>query len=102
MSTSADAALGKPLQGWRLRLYTIIFEADTRAGRLFDQWLIAVILASVVAVVVDSVQGTADRYHLLFDVAGVAVHRGLYAGVPGAPGLCAPPVALRAELLWRD
>ena len=51
MSTSADAALGKPLQGWRLRLYTIIFEADTRAGRLFDQWLIAVILASVVAVV---------------------------------------------------
>lgn len=67
MSTSADAALGKPLQGWRLRLYTIIFEADTRAGRLFDQWLIAVILASVVAVIVDSVQGTADRYHLWFN-----------------------------------
>jgi len=67
MTTSADAALGKPLQGWRLRLYTIIFEADTRAGRLFDQWLIAVILASVVAVVVDSVQGAADRYHLWFN-----------------------------------
>lgn len=66
MTTSADAALGKPLQGWRLRLYTIIFEAETRAGRLFDQWLIAAILASVVAVVVDSVQGAADRYHLWF------------------------------------
>ena len=66
MSTSADAALGKPLQGWRLRLYTIIFEADTRAGRLFDQWLIAVILASVVAVVVDSVQGVGERYYPWF------------------------------------
>ena len=66
MSTSADAALGRPLQGWRLRLYTIIFEADTRAGRLFDQWLIAVILASVVAVVVDSVQGVGARYYPWF------------------------------------
>ncbi|HEX5287039.1 MAG TPA: ion transporter, partial [Polaromonas sp.] len=35
---------GKPLAGWRLRWYTIIFEADTRAGRLFDQVLIVVIL----------------------------------------------------------
>jgi voltage-gated potassium channel len=30
----------KPLAGWRLRLYTVIFEADTRAGRLFDKALI--------------------------------------------------------------
>ena len=37
---SDEKALGKPLQGWRLRLYTIIFEADTRAGQLFDRWLI--------------------------------------------------------------
>ena len=27
---------GRPETGWRLRLYTIIFEADTREGRLFD------------------------------------------------------------------
>ena len=66
MRTSEDFTLGKPLQGWRLRLYTIIFEADTRAGRLFDQWLIAVILASVVAVVVDSVQGVGERYYPWF------------------------------------
>lgn len=51
----ADNELGKPLKGWRLKLYTVIFEADTRAGRLFDQWLIAVILASVALVVVTSV-----------------------------------------------
>jgi len=46
----------KPLEGWRLRWYTIIFEADTRAGRLFDQALIAVILLSIVVVMADSVQ----------------------------------------------
>lgn len=58
--------LGKPLTGWRLRLYTIIFEADTRAGRLFDQWLIVVILASLVVVVMDSVQPLALQHHRLF------------------------------------
>lgn len=47
--------LGKPLSGWRLGLYTLIFEADTRAGRLFDQWLIAVILSSVALVIASSV-----------------------------------------------
>ncbi len=52
---SAETELGKPLKGWRLTLYTIIFEADTRAGRRFDQLLIAVILASIALVVVTSV-----------------------------------------------
>ncbi len=57
--------LGKPLAGWRLRLYTIIFEAETRAGRLFDQWLIAVILASIVVVMADSMQGVTMHYRPL-------------------------------------
>lgn len=52
----------KPLTGWRLRWYTIIFEADTRAGRLFDQALIGVILLSVVVVMADSVQAVHQRY----------------------------------------
>jgi voltage-gated potassium channel len=60
--------LGKPLSGWRLRLYTVIFEADTRAGRLFDQWLIAVILLSVAVVVVDSVEGLGNDYNRAFTV----------------------------------
>jgi voltage-gated potassium channel len=51
-----DPAQDKPPQGWRLRLYTVIFEADTRAGRLFDQALIVVILLSIVVVMADSVQ----------------------------------------------
>jgi voltage-gated potassium channel len=68
MAVSLDEALGKPLDGWRLRLYTIIFEADTRAGRLFDQWLIAVILASVLIVVLDSVQTISAQYNAVFSV----------------------------------
>ncbi|MEO8023041.1 ion transporter [Polaromonas sp.] len=52
----------KPLEGWRLRWYTIIFEADTRAGRLFDQALIAVILLSIVVVMTDSVQAVHRAY----------------------------------------
>jgi voltage-gated potassium channel len=47
-------------------LYTVIFEADTRAGRLFDKWLIAVILVSVAVVVIDSVQNLGDDYRGAF------------------------------------
>lgn len=46
---------GKPLAGWRLRLYTIIFEADTPIGRMFDIGLIIMVLMSIVAVVTDSI-----------------------------------------------
>ncbi|WPC65077.1 hypothetical protein [Rhodoferax ferrireducens] len=33
MTDSNQNILGQPLTGWRLRLDTIIFEVDTRAGR---------------------------------------------------------------------
>jgi voltage-gated potassium channel len=66
MAVSTQDVLGKPLTGWRLRLYTIIFEADTRAGRLFDQWLIAIILASVLVVVVDSMQAVGPTHRTVF------------------------------------
>lgn len=46
---------GKPLKGLRLKLYTIIFEADTRAGQLFDRWLIVAILTSIGVVMAASV-----------------------------------------------
>ena len=58
--------LDKPLSGWRLRLYTIVFEADTRAGRLFDQALIFIILFSIAVVMADSVQSLHAAYgHVL-------------------------------------
>jgi len=69
MSSNKANVLGKPLSGWRLQLYTIIFEADTRAGRWFDQVLIAVILTSVAVVMADSVQTVRQDYHLALTVA---------------------------------
>lgn len=62
-----DAAVGygRPITGWRLRLYTIIFEEDTRAGRAFDLTLIACILASVAVVVLDSMSEVHARHAAL-------------------------------------
>lgn len=53
---------GRPVTGWRLRLYTLIFEADTRAGRAFDVTLIVAILASVAVVVLDSMASVNARH----------------------------------------
>jgi len=47
---------------WRDDLHTIIFEAETPAGKWFDILLIASILASVVAVMLDSVSNINSRY----------------------------------------
>jgi voltage-gated potassium channel len=66
MASTNQEVFGKPLAGWRLRLYTVIFEADTRAGRLFDQCLIALILASIAVVVVDSMQSVSASQREIF------------------------------------
>jgi voltage-gated potassium channel len=59
---------GRPIAGWRLRVYTVIFEADTPAGRQFDLALIAAVMASVMVVLLDSVASLNRRYGALFDV----------------------------------
>lgn len=51
----AAEAFGKPPAGWRRRLYNIIFEIDTPAGRNFDIALVIAILFSILVVVLDSV-----------------------------------------------
>ena len=43
--------------------YRIIFEAETRLGKLFDIVLILAILSSVTVVMLDSVPEIAERYH---------------------------------------
>ncbi len=52
----------RPLSGARLRLHEIVFEADTRAGRMFDVALIFMILASILAVMLESVGWIQARY----------------------------------------
>ncbi len=51
-----------PNRHWRRQLHEIIFEADTRAGKAFDVLLILAILASVLAVMLDSVADIRARY----------------------------------------
>jgi voltage-gated potassium channel len=46
----------------RARLHEIIFEADTRAGRLFDFALIWLILLSVATVILESVRYVREQY----------------------------------------
>ena len=50
-----EISFGKPAGGWRLQLFKVVFESDTRAGKIFDVVVIAAILLSVVAVMADSV-----------------------------------------------
>lgn len=55
---------GKPLTGFRRRLYVIIFEADTVAGRRFDIGLVLVILLSIAVVIADSVPSVGREHGL--------------------------------------
>lgn len=50
----------------RDRLFVIIFEADTRSGRLFDQLLILAILLSLMVIMLDSVEEIATEYAPVF------------------------------------
>ncbi len=66
----SDAArFGKPEDGWRRRLYEIIFEADTPSGKGFDVALIVVILLSVAAVLADSVARLARGHEAVLNAA---------------------------------
>jgi len=59
---------GPPPQPWRQRLYQVIWESDTPAGRLFDQVVVLAILVSVGVVLVDSLQGWHQRFRAGFTV----------------------------------
>jgi voltage-gated potassium channel len=50
------------LQNWRETLYKIIFEADTPAGKYFDELLIISILLSVGVVMLDSISDVRASY----------------------------------------
>jgi len=51
---------------WRDKIHEIIFEADTPLGKLFDEILIVCIIASVLVVMLDSVDSIGGQYGRLF------------------------------------
>jgi len=53
---------------WRDKIHEIIFEADTPIGKLFDEILIVCIIASVLVVMLDSVDSIGGQYKRLFYV----------------------------------
>jgi voltage-gated potassium channel len=53
-------------KGWKEKLRVIIFEHHTRAGRLFDEFLLIFILLSVLVVFLDSIQSYHFKYEKLF------------------------------------
>ncbi len=48
---------------WRLKLQEIIYEADTPAGKLFDVVLLVTILASILLVMLESVNSIDKNFH---------------------------------------
>ncbi|MFA6290773.1 MAG: ion transporter [Victivallales bacterium] len=68
ISIDQDNRFGAPEGGWRLRAYVIIFESDTRAGRIFDLVLISLIMLSVAVVMLDSIEAVRTRCGRLFNV----------------------------------
>ena len=60
-----EAGIG-PLRG---KIYEIIFEADTRMGKIFDVSLFVAIIASVVAVCLDTVAWVEEEFHSALFVA---------------------------------
>jgi voltage-gated potassium channel len=64
-----ERELGRPAQGWRRRMYEVIFESETPAGRTFDKAIIVAIVLSVGVVIADSVHAWNVRHRLAFDIA---------------------------------
>lgn len=52
----------QPGRGWRRRLHDVVFEAETPGGRAFDYALLVLILASVGAVLAESVPAVRARH----------------------------------------
>jgi voltage-gated potassium channel len=54
---------------WKDKLHEIIYEADTKAGKLFDVLLLIAILASIVLVMLESVPSLNAQYLVFFNLA---------------------------------
>lgn len=56
-------------KSWKEKLHTIIYEADTPAGKWFDIVLLWTILASIAIVMLESVKSIDEKYHDILDTA---------------------------------
>ena len=54
--------------GWKHRLHEIIYEADTSEGKLFDVILLVAIIASIILVMLESVESFDAKYHNFLNI----------------------------------
>jgi voltage-gated potassium channel len=54
---------------WRTKLHEVIYEADTPAGKLFDVILLIAILASIVLVMLESINSFDNKHHTFLNIA---------------------------------
>ena len=47
---------------WKKKMYNIIFKADTFYGKLFDEILLVLILASIIIVMLESISDFSEKY----------------------------------------
>lgn len=59
----------QPKKSYKHRLHEIIYEADTRSGKVFDVILLMAILASILFVMLESVKSFDEKYHTFLDIA---------------------------------
>ena len=53
---------------WKERLHEIIYEADTKEGKLFDVVLLIAIIASIILVMLESVESFDNKYHSFLNI----------------------------------
>lgn len=58
----------KPFPAWKTKLHEIIYEADTKQGKLFDVILIISIIISIVLVMLESVENIDEKYHNFLNI----------------------------------
>ncbi|TMM31073.1 ion transporter [Polaribacter aestuariivivens] len=62
--------MNKPTKktNWKVKIHEIIYEADTKEGKLFDVILLIAILASIILVMLESVKSFDDKYHNFLNI----------------------------------
>ncbi len=53
---------------WKQRLHEIIYEADTKEGKIFDVVLLIAIIASIVLVMLESIESFDTKYHTFLNI----------------------------------
>ena len=56
-------------KNWKYRLHEIIYEADTKGGKLFDVLLLVLIIASLIVVMLESMKSISVQYSDFLDYA---------------------------------